>query len=83
MLETRCVYLRGRRNADDERWDAGAAEVEQPALGQQDHALAVRPDDVVHLRAHTLPRQLLRAQAALKHAHTVTMSAWQQCAAAC
>src|SRR5690554_2438413 len=38
----------------------GAAQVHEPALGQQDDALAVREDDVVDLRLDLLPLVLLK-----------------------
>ena len=48
-LTDECESLCARGDGDDERGDGGAAQVHPPALGQQDHALAVGPDDVVHL----------------------------------
>lgn len=38
---------------------------EEANLSQQDNPLPIRPDDVVHLRAHSLPGQLGGAQARL------------------
>ena len=49
-------------DGDDEAGDGGAAEVDPAALGEQHHPLAVGPDDVVDLRAHLLPRQVLRLE---------------------
>src|SRR6516225_9407472 len=38
----------------------GAAEVDKPALGQDDDALAVRPDHMIHLRLDLFPGQLIQ-----------------------
>ena len=54
-----CEGLRACGDGDDEAGDGGAAEVDPAPLGQQHHPLPVRPDDVVHLRADLLPRQVL------------------------
>lgn len=40
-------------------------------LSQQHYPLAVGPDDVVHLRAHSLPGQLGSPQACLKNEHNI------------
>jgi hypothetical protein len=65
--ESEC--LGGGRDRHDERRQAGAAHVHQPALGQQDDALAVRPDHMIHLRTHLLPGQVRCTQTILfRHA---------------
>lgn len=40
-------------------------------LSQQHYPLAIRPDDVVHLRAHSLPGQLRSPQARLQDEHNI------------
>lgn len=41
-------------------------------LSQQEDPLAIRPDDMVHVRPHTLPPQLCSPQARLSLTHTHT-----------
>lgn len=40
-------------------------------LSQQHYPLAIRPDDMVHLRAHSLPGQLRSPQARLQDEHNI------------
>lgn len=40
-------------------------------LSQQHYPLAIRPDDVVHLRTHPLPGQLRSPQARLQNEHNI------------
>src|SRR6185437_10589863 len=55
-------YLVGEGGAHDEaRMTGGAAEIDQPPLGQNDEPLAVWEDDLVDLRLHLFP--LVVAQA--------------------
>jgi len=48
-LTDECEGLSASGDADDEAGHAGAAQVDPPSLGQEDHALAVGPNDVIHL----------------------------------
>ena len=57
--------LSSRRDGNDKRGDGRAAQIDQPAFRQQDHPLAVRPNDVIHLRANLFPRQIRRPQTVL------------------
>jgi len=57
--------LRRRRNGDDERGHGRAAHIHESPFSQQDHPFAIRPDHVIHLRAHLLPRQVRRPQTIL------------------
>ena len=51
-----CARLVGEGAGHDEGGVAGgAAQVEQAALGQHQHAVAVREDEAVHLRLDVLP----------------------------
>jgi hypothetical protein len=50
--------LSGRGDGNDKRRQTGTAHIDEAALGQEDDPLAVRPDHVVHLRAHLFPRQI-------------------------
>lgn len=70
--------LSGGRNGDDKRRDGRTAQVDQPALGQQDDAFAVGPDDVIDLRSHLLPRQIRRPQTVLlKTTKSIESSAFE------
>lgn len=42
-----------------------AGQIDNAALTEQHQSFLVRPDDVVHLRAHLLPLEVLSAQAVL------------------
>ena len=65
ILRTQQSYLRRRSHRHDKGWHRRAAQVHQPAFGQEDHPLAVRPDDVIHLRTHLLPGQVGRSKTIL------------------
>lgn len=59
--------LRGGRHADHKRRNAAARQIDQTALGEQNDAPAVRPDDVIDLRADLLPGQLGGAEIRLRN----------------
>merc|ERR1719234_799421 len=54
-----CCISDGHNKARDGR----AGEIDPPTLSKKHHALATRPDDVVHLGSDFLPDQLLRLEA--------------------
>ena len=58
QFDLRQHLVRERRTHHVRRVAGAAAQVHQPALGQQDDPLAVREDDVIDLRLDLLPRVL-------------------------
>src|SRR5581483_3222093 len=61
QLELGQDLVRERVRHDEAGVTRGAAQVDQPALGEHDDALAIRPDDVVHLRLDLFPLEIIQA----------------------